>query len=179
MNLRAVAIRCFAVGIIAIWMWNSYLSSEPSRFLVHLEAEPETILQDRDLSLYALGGQTEDCFNNFEDEPRECEAQREKARDFILRHWHSKRRAYIEVQFNAIDRFYEHHVFIEPSQRGEWEIVWRSPMYRFGGGPLRVRVTTASDVKRRWAKDYDDNSHPRGTSFLVFLDKHGEEVWSL
>jgi hypothetical protein len=141
MNLRAVAIRCFAVGVIVTWMWNGHSTSSPSRFLVHLEPEPETILEDRDLSDYALGGETQDCFNNFEDEPRECEAQREKARDFILRHWRSKRRAYIEVQFNAIDNFSDHHGFIEPNQHGEWEIVWRSPMYLFNyGRPLRVAV---------------------------------------
>ena len=174
--LRLFAILTFAVGIFAAW--NSRLQFEPTqtRFLVYLQPEPETILQNRNLSDYDLGSRSENCFNNFEVKVEECELSRNKARDFILKHWQEKKRAYIVAEFGGVDSFSEYHIFIEPDNKGNWHILWKQE-YSDSEREFAKNISTRdmTSVKRKIATE-DDHPYKIGTYYLIFLDNKGNSV---
>jgi hypothetical protein len=171
---RLIAIVCFIAGMLAVWNWQLPVKREiPSRFLVQLQPEPETITQNRNLFDYERGGRVYDCFNTSSIEFRRCEASRNKARDFILKHWQDKKRAYIIVEFNGVDSFNDYHLFIEPDQAGQWRIVWRKLMSlshrEFTGN---IDVSTALSVTKH-------QGQTSGSYYLIFYDKDGKEIGDL
>lgn len=91
---RFVAIVIFAICTLIFWNWNSADKSTQSRYLIHLQQKPETIFQDRDMSMYDLGGTIEDCFNTgliSDKELKNCKTSEKQAREFIYRHWQDKK----------------------------------------------------------------------------------------
>ncbi|MEP6923957.1 MAG: hypothetical protein ABI954_05810 [Pyrinomonadaceae bacterium] len=175
---RLIAGICLTIGVFASWSWQLATEKTATCFLVHLQPEPQTIIQNRVLSDYNFGGRSADCFNNFSIKTRKCEAIRAEARSFILKHWQDKKRAYLVVEFNSVDSFSEYHIFIEPDESGEWHIVWRqiAPSTRSFAG--NIEVMTTSFIK---SKQTTTNTHRYrlGTSYLVFLDKNANEIASL
>lgn len=175
-NLRLFAILTFAVGVSAAWNWQPKSKQTPASFLVHLQSEPETIMQNRNLSDYDLGGQSVDCFNNFDIERKKCEVLRNKARDFILKHWQDKTRAYIIIEFNGVDTFSNYHVFIEPDKNDEWHIIWREEISSFNRGFGGTIVGTDARFVERKRATKNDYPYKLGSSYLVFSDKDGKTV---
>lgn len=178
---RFILVLCFSVGVI-VWYWQTPSDSTPTPFLVHLQPEPKTIIQNRNLSEYNYGGIIPSCFNNFSIPIKECEASEKRARDFILKHWQNKKRACIIVEYQGSDVAGEQHVFIEPNNNGQWEIVWREDVdtsyISMRGFQSNITFETACFIKTKRATE-DDYPHKSGTSFLVFLDKDGKEIASL
>ncbi len=180
---RFIAVLCFSIGFIT-WQYQTPTDSVSTRFLIHLQTEPKTIIQNRNLSEYEYGGIIPSCFNNFEISVKECEASENRARDFILRHWQNKKRAYIIIEYGGTDVFGERHVFIEPNNNGQWEIVWREDVgisnFVMRGFQSNIIVETARFIKiKRATNEEDDYPHKLGTSYLIFLDKDGKEIASL
>lgn len=174
---RFIAVLCFSIGSI-LWYWQTPSDSVPTSFLVHLQPEPKTIIQNRNLSEYDYGGIISSCFNNFEVSIKECQASEKQARDFILEHWQNKKRAYIIFDYPGSHGI-EQHVFIEPNSNGLWEIVWRSDVgTSYRGFGSNIRIKTARFIKTKRATE-DDYPHELGTLYLVFLDKDGKEIASL
>ena len=178
---RFIAILCLSIGVI-VWYWQTPTDSVPTHFLVYLQSEPKTIIQNRNLSEYDYGGIIPHCLNNFEIPIKECEASENRARDFILKHWQNKKRAYIIIEYGGTDVYGEKHVFIEPNNKGQWEIVRREDVgisnFVMRGFQSNIIVETACFIKTKRATE-DDYPHKSGTSYLVFLDKNGKEIASL
>jgi hypothetical protein len=179
---RFIAVLCFSFGVI-VWYWQTPPDPVPTSFLVQLPSPPETIIQSRNLSEYDYGGIIPSCFNNFEISVKECEATEKRARDFILKHWQNKKRAYIIVQYGGTDVSGEKHVFIEPNNSGQWEIVRREDAgasnFVMRGFGSNIIVETARFIKtKRATNKNDDYPHKLGTSYLIFFDKDGKEIIS-
>lgn len=172
---RAVAVFCFAVGAISTWLFGAETNSTTSRFLIHLEPYPGTILEDRDLRTYDFGGEIVDCRLKRGSELAQHLAEVERARTFILDHWQSKKRAYIIFVYCGVDTISEFHTFIEPADNGEWQIEFRQPVRNTNLGPSeRIVATTANGLKLR--RDTADDKRRTESSCLALLDSDGEEV---
>lgn len=171
---RFIAALCFSIGVI-VWYWQTPPDSVPASFLVQLPSAPETIIQNRNLSEYDYGGTFRLCFTPV----KECEALENRARDFILKQWQHKKRAYIIVEYRGADVEGEKHLFIEPNKNGQWEIVLREDVgasnFRMKGFGTNISVKTACFIKIQRATK-DDYPYELCTSFLIFLDKEGEEI---
>lgn len=178
-NLRITAILVFLTSLFIVWNWQVYNEPTTARFLVKLQPKSETILQDRDLSVYDFGGRIDNSINNFEISAKSRELAKKNARDFIFKHWQEKKRAYIILEFGGVDNFSEFHVFIEPNSKGEWKILWRKELSDFERGFLpNISNEEMSSVEYKIAAK-EDSRFKLGTSYLIFLDNNGEEVASL
>lgn len=174
-KLRLVSIFVFAACSLIVWNWNSDNKSIPARYLVFLQPAPKTIFQDRDMSIYDLGGTITDCFNTgpiSNKELKDCMVSEKQAREFIYRHWQDKKLAYISFKKNC-DACKETHVFIEPDEKGDWHIVWRSNFSDFERGfSSNISDEEMTSVKYKTATDTeDDYPFEIGTKYLIFLDK--------
>lgn len=176
LQYRILAVLIFAVCVSGIRFWENYNERITGRFLVYLQPESETIFQNRNLSNYDFGGRIMSCFNNFEIPPQICESSQTQARKFILDHWKVKKRAYIILEFNAVDNFSEHWVFIEPDNYGKWQIVWNTEFSRFERGFAKnISSSFATDIKLGFA-DIHHFPFKRNYSVLLFLDDKGNEI---
>jgi len=101
-----VAVLVFAVSLRWIGihtMTNSACySSQP---------EPETIFQDRDMSIYDLGGLSLIVSIILIFQPKIVNSLKKQAREFIYKHWLDKKRAYIILGIQYVDHFTEYQHF--------------------------------------------------------------------
>ncbi len=143
--------------------------------------EPETIVQDRNLSDYESGGKFFDCIPWMKPtDLRECPANVDKGRNFILNHWQAKKRSYIIYQASGKDNGNDVYFFIEPDENGNWHIVqrWEIGFPTYDGQYFRgVESQDIRDVKRKLIAK-DDDRMP-GKHYLQFFDKDGKEIETL
>ena len=142
--------------------------------------EPETIVQNRNLSDYEFGGNFSNCNEIEETEIRKCEANADKARNFILKYWQTKKRAYIVYERIGTHGGNDHHIFIEPDENGNWHIIerWETGFPIIDGRDFRfVKSQDSRDVKRK-PKTKDVDWMP-GKYYLQFFDKDGNEDGTL
>jgi hypothetical protein len=175
---RQIFLLCLITGILAARGFGKSNESPRSYLLVYAlpvgsapggldEFDPA---DGRELSEYALGGHVNECGWS-EVRGSRCLKRREEARRFIYEHWRSKQRAYIAVDFSCDDCSPTLHIFIEPTQAGEWRIatVLEEPRYPAYRGP------DAFDVKYRKTTE-DDLWSRRATRVLSFRDRSNVEV---
>ncbi len=132
-------------------------------------------IQNRDLSLYELGGEFSNCFNHGfgNSEFRKCEKKQSEARSFISKHWKDKKLGYITYELSGYDSGSESYIFIEPDSNGEWSVISRST------GDYRnqnLEETKGYSVKYKRAASDDDYPFEIGTSFLTIRDENGKVV---
>lgn len=177
-KIRFVAILIFAICSFIVWNWNSYNKPIPSAYRVFLRpkpAKPETIFQDRDMSIYDFGGRVKSCFNGYGFQTKDCQSvTKNQSREFIYKHWQDKKRAYIILLFDG-EGGGEFHVFIEPDKNYNWHIVWRAEFNDFSSN-IQNDEMTALKYKFATKEDYPFRI---GTKYLSFLDKDGKETGSL
>lgn len=174
-KLRFVAILIFAVCSFIVWNWNSYNKPIPSGYFVTLRPKPETIFQNRDMSMYDFGGRVTSCFNGRGFQTKDCElSSKNQAREFIYKHWRGKKQAYIILEFDG-EGGGEFHVFIEPDKNNDWYIVWRAEFNDFSSN---VSNEEMKSLKYKIATK-DDYPYKVGTKYLSFLAKDGKETGSL
>lgn len=127
----------------------------------------------RELATYSRGEHVEECSWQIGPELRHCVDARENAREFILKNWRSKKRAYVAVDFPCIDCAPVRHLFIEPDTTGRWRIATvledrrfapRYPPNAFG---VKYRRANRREVDRE-----------RVRRVLSFLDESGKELAS-
>ena len=129
------------------------------------------IIQDRNLTLYDLGGSVETC-GYIEAIEKQCQARRDWARSFILEHWKEKKRGYISVGYPCTDCSPTDHFFFEPNENGKWQIV-----IKFATNDGIHRLPTAFGVKfRRPTKE--ERERESSTRVLSLVDKNNKEVRS-
>ncbi len=158
-----------------------------TRFLVVLEQklpEPETIIQNRNLSDYDIGGNFSNCFGTElvdQAEMRKCATNLDKARNFILNHWQTRKRGYIVHKTGGRDNGKDFHIFIEPDENGKWRIVERSEKSYSTLSRLDCRQVISQDIRmvKRKSATEDVDHLIIGKYYLSFLDKYGEEVETL
>ena len=145
-------------------------------------SEPETIIQDRNLSDYESGGKFFNCFAWMKPvDLRECPANADKGRNFVLNHWQAKKRSYIIYQASGKDNGNDIYYFIEPDENGNWHIIkrWERGFQIIDGQYFRyVESMDIRDIKRKPIPKDDDHLMP-GKHYLQFFDKGGKEIETL
>lgn len=141
--------------------------------MVYLQPEPEKAQQNRNLSDYEFGGRTSECKEMSEKESYECYS---RARDFILKHWKDRKRAYIIIDVVNTHCDKERHVFIEPDDNNEWRIVWAKDINtETRGFNPNISVRSARSIKTERANQ-DTIYYKKGSSYLAFLDRNGKQI---
>lgn len=138
------------------------------------------IYQERDLSVYDFGGQQSDCGGMIDStEKRSCKIGLEKSREFILNHWQTKTKGYIELESTSIDAIRDSQIFIEPDKNDSWHIVWMTKgwngAFNAPSDQETVYVNDISSVKLKRATE-DNYQIETGIRYLSFLDKENKEV---
>ena len=146
-------------------------SSTPLYVTPYERLEVATITQNRELSLYEFGGYYPYCSEVKSLQTQKCEANLEKGRDFVWKHWNAKKQSYIIVDKND-------YLFIEPDSSGKWHIAVRSELtttYSCG------KMFNESDIRSlKFMMDINDNSSSkRRKSRLWFFDWEGKGLFSL
>ena len=80
------------------------------------------VAKGRDLGSYKDGGVYRTEIN------KDDIADVQRLRQFIMRHWTGKRRAFVRYVFQGTDAGTEHYLFIEPAG-DRWRIVWVEDYY--------------------------------------------------
>lgn len=140
--------------------------------------EPETIVQNRKLSEYDLGGNFSNCNGVEENELRKCRAIADKSREFILNHFNSRKRGYVVYEWTGIDSGNNFHIFIEPDESGNWHIVERSEIYSSSFGIADFHQVKSSDIRavKRKLRTEDTDRWTPGKHYLMFFDKDGKQI---
>lgn len=134
----------------------------------------EMVKQKRDLSQYNFGGDVSSCGFVLTTEFAKCLKEKKAARDFILNHWQEKKLAYLVYNVSGEDAGVEFHIVIEPDENGDWHMLWFGE--RWGMPPNRgtfIEDVRQVKIKRAGRSDYP---YDRGTEYLSFLDKNGQEI---
>lgn len=173
-SYRLIAVLCFVLGVVGLNLWQTVTEIPPSRILVKPLFKLNTT-EALNPSGYDFGGYVEEC--SFSDQPKQCDALREKARQFLLKAWNEKRRAYIVVDYFCIDCSPTDSIFVEPDSNGIWHLVIkRHPDVRgYPTAASALEGKIAVNVRRRRATR-NDYGHRVGDLLLAFIDKSGEEV---
>lgn len=125
------------------------------------------IAQERDLKRYDVSGHFDCRTHALSDTgPRRCDIP--KVRDFIWKHWHTKRPGYIRITFDSVDAMSTSHIFVEPNERGIWHVAWR--IARHNNWITDVGEIVA--VARAKPRSGDEP----GSYVLVFRQKSGKEI---
>lgn len=173
-KFRFGAILIFAVCSLIVWNWNSRNKTIPTRYLVSLQPQPETIFQDRDISAYDFGGQIVSCFNNFDIPAKDCQQSKKQAREFIYKHWQDRKRAYLILECSYHCSAY--YVFVEPNKNGNWNIVWRSKYSDFERG-FSSNISNEEMTSVVYKIATEDNWSEIGIKLLSFQDKDRKEKY--
>ena len=122
---------------------------------VENEITDEDIFRGRDMSQYNKGS-TSNC-NSYNCVER-------KMRSFIWEHWKNKKRGYITHHIQGIDVSFTDHVFIEPSESGDWKISWRMERHQVSDtfehfiddfvGINSVEKVLTNSKKERWKLEF-------------------------
>jgi hypothetical protein len=136
-------------------------------------AAPGTAAQDRELSLYDIVTEVNEC--SWAETPQRsgCLAERQRARQFIYDHWRLKKRGYISVDFPCTDCLPILHLFIEPDNYGSWHVSAKLEDDRYGFSDR----DDAFDVKWRRAASHERRLEST-SKVLSFLDRSGKEIYS-
>ncbi len=123
--LRIRAMKIFALVLILVFI---FASCKTKAFLDSDGAlTTKEITQNRDMTQYAQGGHFW-CHTRFGgtfgNEKDKLEGEK-KVRDFIWQHWTKKKRGYIKLSCPDTDVLRTTHYFVEPNQKGEWNILRR------------------------------------------------------
>lgn len=148
-------------------------STTPIFITPYASQENETVIQDRNLSLYDFGGKILNCDEFEKNEAKICEDDKIKARGFIWNHFKNKKLGYI-INIVMCDYSYcEEYFFIEPDENGEWHIPRRlSKPYPWGN---QIFETDIQDLELMM--DTNDNQHKERR--LHFCNQEGMCTFSL
>ncbi len=190
-----IALRTFALGLAVFYLWKgpSIASSEVSVDLPKIQSGEDVlvifpatqqdinpyvydyqkvkIVGDRDLSLYDLGEYSDECSWASGAERDVCLDKRRAAQQFIVDHFASKHRGYIEIGLPCVDCSPVYHVFIEPDRTGHWDfsitLATNGPGRTSRGHTLKFRAPTSNERMRGQSNEV-----------LSFIDDSGKEVGS-
>jgi hypothetical protein len=126
------------------------------------------ITQNRDMSQYEEGGHfwcRNRPYGNFGDIKR----GEKKVRDFIWQHWTEKKRGYIKFTCGYTDTSRTIHYFIEPNEKGEWNIARRDIFQN-----LENEKTMMNDVLISIERIETENNNSDWT--LISRNKTGEII---
>lgn len=134
-------------------------SETPIFISPYVSLENETIVQDRNLSLYNFGGEVFSNCDNFEkDELKKCENDLIKARKFIWNHFQNKKLGYIILKDIYSPSPREYYYFIEPDKNDEWHIenrytvsyAWGNQVYVGQYKSIKFWIDSESKERRLW-----------------------------
>lgn len=129
------------------------------------------ITQNRDLTQYEQGNH----FYCNRSPKGENGIGEKKVCDFILQHLNEKRRGYIKISCDGVDTSHTSHIFVEPDEKGEWNILVR---------------TVGQHAIKEYSNDEIGNSHYSSVECLenystnakwtlIYITKEGQKIRSL
>jgi hypothetical protein len=176
----------FVLGVLGFWIWQLQTKTPQNSTVFVVEFPPtptpvpQTVVEDRKLSEYEQL-EISNCVGVTDSEYRDCVNSLDRGREFIVKHWKEKRRAYIIYIWCGVDVCGDTHFFIEPDSNANWQVVIRRKRYYTVVGwenLFKVESEEAISVKRKKEKK-NLYSYHSGEFYLQFLDKNGEEVDTL
>jgi hypothetical protein len=105
-------------------------------------------------------------------------------RKFIWEHWRTKRRGYVTLSESGIDAGWTSHIFIEPTDKGDWHIIWRVISRTMnpppeGSTPYPDTVSEKPEITSVDRAQRKRGDAPGGSYVLVFRGKDGKEITRL
>ena len=134
------------------------------------------ITDQRDLKLYEQSAHfdfrewTEEARKDPLAHRRQVELNTVTAREFIWEHWQNKKRGYLRFSGNTVDSTGTSHIFIEPDDKGIWQIAWLTVHVH----ALIGNSVSYSPIIRRVERTKEYNRK----TILKFKDADGEETTS-
>jgi hypothetical protein len=114
----------------------------------------KNITQGRNMIDYDQGGHFY-CRTRFSgafgNEKDELEGEK-KVRDFIWEHLADKKRGYIQISCPGVDTGNTTHYFIEPNEKGEWNVIGRN-IYKSSDDKTTLKDSVFNSIERAESKD--------------------------
>lgn len=132
----------------------------------------EMIINDRNMSLYNIGG-TFSSYPHRLPEYKRTQKDSIKGRNFIWKHWTEKKRAYIISKWLDEGVSCDSHIFIEPDEKGKWHIIDKT-LCNFRAAKPQFTETEIHFIKFKKADelDYEFKSN---TLYLALFENEGDE----
>lgn len=117
----------------------------------------KNITQSRNMAYYEQGGHFY-CSTRFSgafgNETDKLEGEK-KVRDFIWQHLTEKKRGYIRLSCPGTDTGNTTHYFIEPNEKGEWNVIGRN-IYQSSNNKTSLKDNIFNSFERTESKDNKD-----------------------
>jgi hypothetical protein len=161
-----------AIVLVVVSLAGGNALAAALRDLDHAPSQKE-IAAGRDLKLYDDGGTFSSKISDHGAIPRISEL-----RDFLWSHWSRKRRGYVRLEVSDVDGDSTtiSHIFVEPTDSGEWHVAVLQFVHWYGTGggwSVSQRPELASLSLSREKDMHQD------TDVVVFRGTDGSEVWRL
>ena len=162
-----------AIVVVVVSLTGANALAAAEKDLDHAPTQEE-IAAGRDLKLYDDGGTFSSKLSDHGAIPRIKEL-----RDFLWSHWsQKKRRGYVRLETSDVDGDTTtiSHIFVEPSNSGEWHVAVLQFFHWSGAG--NVSRWSVSERPRVGSLAREKDMHT-DVDVIVFLGTDGSEFWRL
>lgn len=132
------------------------------------------IAQKLDMHQYTQGGHIDCCqYGSADSLSLKCDMK--NVRNFIWQQWTEKRRGYITISGDSVDYQGTQHIFIEPDDKDNWQIISINVRFQAISKPpffidKAIYMTSVNRV---------ENNSENNEWTLILKDKSGKVVWEL
>jgi hypothetical protein len=164
-----------AIFVVAVSLASANALAAALRDLDHAPSQEE-IAAGRDLKLYDDGGTFSSKISDHGAIPRISEL-----RDFLWSHWSRKRRGYVRLEFSDVDGDSTtiSHIFVEPTDSGEWHVAVLQFVHWYGAGGVSSGWSVSQRPELASLSLSREKDMHQDTDVIVFLGTDGSEVWRL
>jgi hypothetical protein len=187
---RIVALITLIVSVFAVRFWqpsdvlfddseNVVENSDIVQIVpeIHDLSSPEAEIQGRNLSEYKFGGRFFNLSEKTDLELLHSAEAFDYARNFILKNFREKKRAYIIYEFSGADMGSDIYYFIEPDKNNVWRVVerWKTSRVRPDSWIHEINESVFYKIKKNPVLKNSDK-YQLGFFYLSFLDKDGKKI---
>ena len=154
-------VKVILLFLIVLALFNSIFGQNKKSKLIQT-----SLLQGRDLTHYTQ-------FNYFDCRfslRQNDKCDEEKVREFIEDCWTEKHLCYITITYSGIDISNTKHIFIEPNQKDEWQII-----RRLERNAVRIK-SVIEDLPTAFSIEKVEYKRQNGEWRLVFKNKLGKVI---
>ena len=134
------------------------------------EITTDGITQNRNMTQYEQGGHFY-CNRWYRTDMNEGKLGEKKVCDFISQHLTEKKRGYIRISCNGVDMSNTFHIFVEPNEKNEWEVITRNIFNHTEKDDNYGQATSLEFISVECSED----KSKKGDWKIVFLSKDGRK----